>query len=65
MRDEGGQVEIAEQISFARAYCFSNLVCLLRVCSQFLDLGHEDLIAAVGVGVAAGRAKDLCCIVLQ
>lgn len=65
MRDKGGQVEVAEQISFVGAYRFRNLVRLLRVFSQLLYLGHENLITAIGVGVAAARAEDLRCIVLQ
>lgn len=65
MRNEGGQVEVTEQIPFAGAYRLRDLVCLLGIFPQLLYLCHEDLVAAVRVGVAAARTEDLRCIVLQ
>jgi len=66
VRGEGGQVEVAERLALTGAYRLGDLCRLLCVFAQLLHLRDEDLVAAVGVGIAAGGgAKHVRRVVLH
>lgn len=55
MSDEGGEVEVTEQVALGRIDRLCNFEGLLRVCLQLVHLGDKQLVVAVGLYAAAAR----------
>lgn len=65
MRYECGEIKVTEQITLAGADGLCDLVSLLGILPYLEHFGEQDLVAAIGVGIACAGAEDGGCIVLQ